>query len=130
MRYGTARIAVRVKRIQEKNIAFSLLFGGGAKYGSGEDTLFLHDCIRSGLKLVGVPVTLAKVDDSESTWFHGYDQKFYTDKGALFSALYGKMAGIHCLRFALIHKSVRGKSLAERTQVMNWLFRGSGKMKM
>lgn len=124
MRYGAARIAVRVKRVIEKNISFSLLFGGGALYGSGEDTLFLHDCLKAGLKLYGMPLTLAKIDDSESTWFRGYDQKFYMDKGTLFSALYGKMAWLYCLRFALTHKSLKNKGRYERKQALNWLLEG------
>lgn len=124
MRYGTARIAVRIEKIREKNISFSLLFGGGAKYGSGEDTLFLHDCIKSGLKIMGLPITLAKVDDSESSWFHGYTQKYYMDKGVLFFALYGKKAWIYCIRFALMHKSVRNESFSRRWCVLKWLLYG------
>lgn len=125
MRYGAARIAVRVKRVIEKNISFSLLFGGGALYGSGEDTLFLHDCLKAGLKLYGMPLTLAKIDDSESTWFRGYDQKFYMDKGTLFSALYGKMAWLYCLRFAMTHKSLINNGRNERKQALYWLLQGS-----
>ena len=33
--------AVRRERLQAANITFSLLFGGGAKYSNGEDSLFL-----------------------------------------------------------------------------------------
>lgn len=128
MRYGTARIAVRVKRIREKNIAFSLLFGGGAIYGSGEDTLFLHSCLKAGLKIYAVPLTLARIDDSKSTWFFGYDRKYYTDKGALFSALYGKGAWLHCVRFALTHKSLKGKSIVDRIQAAAWTLCGTKQM--
>lgn len=124
MRYGTARIAVRVNRIREKNISFSLLFGGGAKHGSGEDTLFLRDCLKAGLKIYGIPIMLAKIDDSESSWFRGYNQKFYMDKGALLTALYGKNAILHCIRFALTHNSLKGKGISDRAQVLEWLLSG------
>ena len=45
LRYGVSfRIAARPEKLSEKNIFFSLLFGGGAKYSSGEDSLFIADC--------------------------------------------------------------------------------------
>src|SRR5699024_10791341 len=37
MKHGGPKIAFRREKLLEKNISFSLLFGGGAKYGSGED---------------------------------------------------------------------------------------------
>ena len=38
------------------HITFSLLFGGGAKYSNGEDSLFLKDCLKYGLVVYAVPV--------------------------------------------------------------------------
>ena len=99
MRYGAARIAVLRRAVQEKGLAFSTEFGGGARYGSGEDTLFLRDCLRSGLKVYAVPLTLAGTEDSGSTWFSGYDDKFFFDKGALFAALNGGLGPLNCLIF-------------------------------
>lgn len=46
LKYGTVNIAFRREQIIKKNINFSLLFGGGARYGSGEDTLFIIDCLK------------------------------------------------------------------------------------
>ena len=43
--YGGPRIAFRLKSIQNKNIWFTQLFGGGAKYSHGEDTMFINDCL-------------------------------------------------------------------------------------
>ena len=46
-RYPTYSLAVRTRRIHQKNITFSLLFGGGARYSAGEDSLFIRDCLTS-----------------------------------------------------------------------------------
>lgn len=105
-RYGAARMAVRRSSIFRQHISFSLLFGGGAQYGSGEDTLFLHDCLRAGLKIYAVPISLADVDDSTSSWFRGYDEKFLMDRGALHQAMYARMAFIQSLVYLLRHKNV------------------------
>ena len=58
-RYPTYSFAVRRERLQAANITFfSLLFGGGAKYSNGEDSLFLKDCLSYGFKVYATPVEL------------------------------------------------------------------------
>jgi len=105
-RYPTYSFAVRVRRIHEENINFSLLFGGGAKYSNGEDSLFLRDCLRAGLRVYKIPVTIGHEQVRQSTWFVGYHEKFFYDRGVLYRYLYGWMARGMALRFILAHKKV------------------------
>lgn len=105
-RYGAARTAIRRTSILQHHLSFSLLFGGGAQYSCGEDTLFLHDCLKAGLRIYAVPITLADVDDSTSSWFRGYDEKFLMDRGALYRAMYHRMAFLQSLLYLLRHKKV------------------------
>lgn len=51
-------IAFRRKVVAEKGIRFNEYFGINQKYACGEDTLFLHDIIKSGLKGSFFPVTI------------------------------------------------------------------------
>ncbi len=97
LKYGCARLAIRREKIMYNNITFSLLFGGGAKYGSGEDTLFLQDCIRGGLKIYRSPVKVADIRQETSSWFCGYNEKYYRDKGALFAAALPKLCYIYAV---------------------------------
>ena len=83
MRYGTARVAMRKASIDKANIWFSTLYGGGAKYSSGEDSLFIREAIRKGLKMYTCPTVIAKVKQEESSWFRGYNDKYFIDKGVL-----------------------------------------------
>lgn len=101
LRYGTYRIAVRTKSIRKANIFFSQLFGGGAKYGSGEDSLFLIDCLKKGLKIYASPRMIGTVTHSESTWFNGYTDKFFYDKGALFASMSKRWARLLSLQFII-----------------------------
>lgn len=103
-RYPTYSFAVRTKRIHQKNITFSLLFGGGAKYSNGEDSLFIRDCLKAGLKVYKVPVTIGHERERESTWFTGYNTKFFYDRGVLYRYLYGCLAKPMALRFLLAHR--------------------------
>lgn len=101
LKYGTVTFAFRRKRIYRTNIFFSLLFGGGAKYGAGEDSLFIWDCIRNGLKVYANENVIADVYNCGSTWFTGYNKKFFMDKGALFAALSKKFSSFLILQFAI-----------------------------
>ena len=47
-RYPAYSFALRTAKMHEKNLTYSLLFGGGAKYANGEDSLFIHDCLKAG----------------------------------------------------------------------------------
>lgn len=88
--FGAVRLAVKREKID--NIRFSLLFGGGAVYGSGEDTVFIQDLFKSGLKVYGCTDVICDVNQAVSSWFDGYNDKYFFDKGALYSALWGKKA--------------------------------------
>lgn len=103
-RYPAYAAACRLENIRRAGIRFSLLFGGGAKYSNGEDSLFFMDCLRAGLTVKAVPVTIGKEEPRKSTWFNGYNEKFFKDRGVLFHFLYGKYAYIWAVRFVLVKK--------------------------
>ena len=105
-RYPTYSVAAKLDSLREKGIAFSLLFGGGAKYSNGEDSLFLHDCLKKGLHLYTSTEEIGEEVYRESTWFKGYNEKFFTDRGVLYAFLYGRLARLMALRFLLAHKTV------------------------
>lgn len=100
-RYPTFAVAARTEALHRAGVSFSLLFGGGAKYSNGEDSLFLHDCLKKGLHLYADTTLIGKEVYRESTWFKGYNEKFFFDRGVLYPYLYGPMAEIWSLRFLL-----------------------------
>lgn len=106
LNYGAVRIAVKRKSLEEKKITFNLNFGGGTTYSAGEDSLFISDMIRKGLKLYTYPETIASVNQDDSTWFRGYNQKYFYDKGAFFAAFTPKLAFLMCLQDILRHRSM------------------------
>lgn len=106
-RYPTYSMCARTESLRKANVTFSLLFGGGAKYSNGEDSLFIHDCLRKHLRLYAVPVTIGRErrrEEIDSTWFHGFNEKFFYDRGVLYHYLYGCMAVPFSLRFLLAHR--------------------------
>lgn len=113
-RYPTYSFAFRREKVHKANVTFSLLFGGGAKYSNGEDSLFIRDCISKGLKVYKMPVTIGKETFRESTWFRGYNEKFFFDRGVLYYYLYGIGRKPAALRFLIRHKNVMCREIPWR----------------
>lgn len=90
LNYGAVRIAANREKIIQKNIWFSPLFGGGTQYSCGEDTLFLSDCLKRKLKIYTYPLTICRVNQEKSSWFTGYNEKYFHDKGVLLKVVFPK----------------------------------------
>lgn len=103
-RYGAVSFAVRRESLISSGVTFSLLFGGGAKYSNGEDSLFLKEFMGKGYKVYTAPVTIGREAAGESTWFNGYNEKFFKDRGVLYRYLYGKLDFLMALRFLAVHR--------------------------
>lgn len=102
LRYGTARVAVKLKSIRDNGIYFNQCFGGGADHCHGEDNLFLNACLKNGLKVIAVPDYVAELtEERESSWNKGYDEKYLNDQGVLYRALSRKWWRILCLQDAI-----------------------------
>lgn len=107
MRFGAARIVVRREAISMNAISFNQNFGGGTSFSSGEDTFFLYDCLKRGLKIYAVPTVIARLQDNRpSTWFVGYDEKYFRDKGTLYYLMYKKGSALLCMQDAWRHRKM------------------------
>lgn len=113
-RYPAYAIAVKRDAIINNNICYSELFGGGARFSNGEDSLFLHDCLKKGLVLYAVTDVLGGETFRESTWFSGYTDKFFYDRGVLYHFLYGKAALLLSARFLFSNRSTMLKERSFR----------------
>lgn len=104
LRYGAVRIAAKRDKIISNNIFFTLLFGGGAEYCGGEDSIFVKECLDKGLKLYSNNDIIGYVSQEESTWFDGYNEKYYFDRGALYAYMYSKFPLLYCMQFLIRNK--------------------------
>ncbi len=99
-RYPAYSMAFRREKLQRTGVTFSLLFGGGAPYSNGEDSLFISQLIKAGMHIYKSPVCIGEEIPRPSTWFTGYHEKFFFDRGVLYHFLYGAMAPVWGFRFA------------------------------
>ncbi len=117
-RYPAFCMAFRTEKMHEVGVTFSILFGGGAMYSNGEDSLFIRSCIKKGMKVYKTPVRIGREVPRPSTWFHGYDEKFFYDRGVLFYHLYGCMAPLWGLRFILAKRKEMCKEIKWKKALM------------
>lgn len=107
LKFGASRIAVRRADLLKNNVFFSLLFGGGAYYQFGEDNHFIMNCLQRSMKCKASSIFLGTVAQDSSTWFKGYDKKYYQDRGALFYSMFGGKTLFVLLLFEIKHMDNR-----------------------
>jgi glycosyltransferase involved in cell wall biosynthesis len=118
MRYGTVRVAVRREAILWGNIMFNQCFGGGCMYSAGEDSLFLKACFDKKLRVYAHDYVLGTCCKDESSWFVGYNDKYFYDKGALMRFLFPTMPHLSALYFAIRFKRQTELSVPKRIRLM------------
>ncbi len=122
-RYGAVSFAVRRESLLSSGVTFSLLFGGGARYSNGEDSLFLKEFMDKGYRVYTAPVTIGREEAGDSTWFVGYNEKFFHDRGVLYHYLYGRLAFAMALRFLLAHRAKLCETVSMK-QAYSWMRSG------
>ncbi len=85
---GSVQISFKRCKVLEKEILFNTKFGAGAMYSAGEENMFLYDCLSKGLKIYYIPIEIGSVKQEESTWFKGFNEKYFFDKGAWLSGCF------------------------------------------
>lgn len=129
MPWGAVRIAFRRASVQKANVWFTTLFGGGCLFPSGEDSMWLRDAKKAGLTFYVSKETIGSTDVTDSSWFTGYDEKFFFGKGAGISAMYGPWAGLWSWYYLLRYRSFGKLSLSQKCKWMRLGRQGYAQMR-
>lgn len=116
-RYPAYSIAIKREVLINSKVKFSPLFGGGAKYSCGEDSLFIRELAKKGVRMFKTPMCIGREEKrlgGESTWFSGYNEKFFFDRGVLYAFLYGAMAPVWGFRFVFSKRKQMCKEIPWR----------------
>ena len=121
MSAGVHCLAVRREYLLSKNIAFQANIGPGEKIICGEDTAFYFDLLTKGARIYATPTFLSYIDQGESSWFKGYNEKYFKSVGYIYSRTYGRMA-----RLAILRRAYRlwGKTDYTFKQMVNFMNSG------
>ena len=82
MKIFSPEITFKKESLERVSLKMDEDFGAGARFGMGEENIFLFDAKRLGLSVWYVGEELASLIPKESTWFKGYDRKFFINRGA------------------------------------------------
>lgn len=121
MPWGGFRIAVKLDSIRKKNVWFSTLFGGGCIFPSGEDSLWLREAKKKGLVFYVSKETIGTISFDESTWFSGYNEKYYFGKGAYYHAAHSRTSILWFIYFSLRTRKLTKLKFHDR---LKWLQKG------
>ncbi len=122
MPWGSLRIAIRLNSVKKANVWFTTLFGGGCVFPSGEDSMWINTAKKKGLNFYVSKEVIGTVDFTESTWFTGYDEKFYYVKGVYYKAVHPNLIYVWMLYFALRTHNGSKLSFLDR---LKWMKIGS-----
>ena len=82
MKVSSWQISFRRESLIKAGVRFDPLLGAGTENGAEEELKFLLDCQKAGLKIYYVPKEIAQVGQTESTWFSGFNEQFFVNRGA------------------------------------------------
>ena len=119
--WGSIRIAFKLNSIRKANAWFTPLFGGGCIFPSGEDSMWLKCLQKAKLNFYVSKETIGKVSYETSTWFTGYDEKYFYGVGACYAAISPKLA---FLKYLYMVFRTKNKSKLTISQKMRWMKNG------
>lgn len=103
----SVQLSFKRSSIVDNDIKFDELFGSGSgKFNQGEENIFLADAFKKGLKVYYVPRKIAVLNQSESSWFNGYNKLFFESTGAKFYRISSIFYPVLILQFAIRKKKL------------------------
>lgn len=107
MKVSSWQISFRKASLAAKGVAFDELLGAGTGNGAEEELKFLWDCQKAGLQIYYVPALIASVAQTESTWFGGFTEQFFENRGATTRYIMGlPLASAYALYYCLRKRSM------------------------
>ena len=101
LRVSSVQMCLKLKSIKKAMVSFDVNFGSGTPVGSGEENIFLYDCLKKGLKVYYVPIVIGEVSQIESKWFKGFSEDYFIHRGQIIYRLMKNIGFFYCLYFSL-----------------------------
>lgn len=124
MKVSSWQISFRRESLLKSGVRFDELLGAGTGNGAEEELKFLTDCEKAGLKIYYVPTGIATVAQAESTWFSGFDARFFENRGATTRYILGwPVASLYALYYVLRKKKLYESQISS-VDALRAIFRG------
>ena len=124
MKVCSLQISFRRQRLLDTGVRFDVLLGAGSGNGAEEELKFLLDCEKAGLNIYYVPETIASFAQDASTWFGGFTEKFFEDRGTTTRYILGApLAAAYACYYVAAKKDLYQKDITP-TRALMATFRG------
>lgn len=115
---------IAFRRNSIHDFAFIESFGAGSgKYIMGEENLFLYDLLKAKKKIYYLPIKIAELKEVESSWFSGYDDKFFISRGANYTAMTKALSPLLILQFGIRKKNLYSDMMSPN-KAIQLMFKG------
>ena len=118
------QISFRREPLLAAGVRFDELLGAGTGNGGEEELKFLTDCEKAGLKIYYVPAEIASVAQDKSTWFHGFTETFFENRGATTRYILGPSLASAYALYYIIRKRKMYQATISPFKALRAIFRG------
>lgn len=87
---GVWGLAIKREALKKYNLFFNQKFGPGTENYCGEDTLFLSEMLKKGIKFYFSPLQIGIINSQTSSWYEGFTEKLFYVKGKVLCAEFGR----------------------------------------
>lgn len=124
MKVCSCQISFRRQRLLDTGVRFDELLGAGTGNGAEEELKFLRDCEKAGLTIYYVPEEIATVEQDASTWFSGFTETFFENRGATTRYILGLgLASVYAVYYVVRKRALYQDQLSPG-QALRATFRG------
>lgn len=106
------------------DIYFNEKMGSGTGNGGGEENKFLVDNLKKGHKIQYVPFQIASLVPENSQWFHGYDKKYWINRGWAARMIFGYIGGYMYLWYCILFRNRNIDKYNSWFKIIGWLHIG------
>lgn len=94
--YSSVALSFKLDKVISRDVWFDVRIGAGSGIiSAGEESVWQALARKKGLKIFQCPEYIASVTQANSTWFKGYDEKYFYDLGANLTARYGMIKYVY-----------------------------------
>lgn len=111
MKLQSVQLTMKSKSIADNKMKFDEDFGAGSMFFMGEENIFLFDCLRKKMKIYYVPEKIAILKDGKSSWFDGYNERYFRSRGASFYRMSKVLFLPLILQFAIRKRKLYNKEM-------------------
>lgn len=99
MKISSVQLVMKASFIKKKNLKYDELFGTGSRYAMGEENIFLLDALKKNAKIIYIPKEISRVYIGDSSWFKGFTEEYFFDRGASYWRMFGIFSPLVVLLF-------------------------------